>query len=227
MKLCFEHSFETTRAGCKEPSFCAIHAHKCARLARTTFHVSLVAQYRIIMNYCSACGAPVTKKIPAGDNLPRFVCDTCLIIHYHNPKIVAGCIPEWEGNILLCRRAIEPRLGLWTFPSGFMEIGESTEEAAIRETFEEAQAQVERINLFAVLSLPHIGQTYLVFRGPMRSPDFGVGEESLEVQLFSLSTIPWDQIAFPVVKDALHRYVDDVKRGEFQVHVASLPDRLC
>jgi ADP-ribose pyrophosphatase YjhB (NUDIX family) len=176
------------------------------------------------MNYCSTCGAPVTKKIPAGDNLPRFVCDICLAIHYHNPKIVAGCIPEWDGNILLCRRAIEPRLGLWTFPAGFMEIGESTEQAAARETFEEAQAQVERISLFAVLSLPHIGQTYLVFRGPMLSPDFGAGEESLEVQLFSLAAIPWDKIAFPVVKDALRRYVDDVARGEFQVHVASLPD---
>ena len=178
------------------------------------------------MNYCSACGAPVTKKIPDGDNLPRFVCDTCRAIHYHNPKIVAGCIPEWDDHILLCRRAIEPKSGLWTFPAGFMEIGESTEQAAIRETLEEAQAQVERICLFAVLSLPHIGQTYLVFRGPMRSSDFGAGEESLDVQLFSLAAIPWDEIAFPVVKDALRRYVDDKTRGEFQVHVATLPDRL-
>ena len=179
------------------------------------------------MNYCSACGAPVTKKVPEGDNLPRFVCDTCQAIHYHNPKIVAGCIPEWNGDILLCRRAIEPKLGLWTFPAGFMEIGESIEQAAARETLEEAQAQVERISLFAVLSLPHIGQAYLVFRGPMSSPDFGAGEESLEVQLFSLNTIPWDQIAFPVVKDVLRRYVEDVARGRFQVHVASLQDRLC
>jgi ADP-ribose pyrophosphatase YjhB (NUDIX family) len=180
----------------------------------------------IAMNYCSACGTPVTKKIPTGDNRLRFVCDSCQTIHYHNPKIVAGCIPEWDGHILLCRRAIEPKSGLWTFPAGFMEIGESTEQAAVRETLEEAQAQVERISLFAVLSLPHIGQAYLVFRGPMGSPDFGIGEESLDVQLFSLSEIPWDQIAFPVVKDALRRYVDDVTRGEFQVHVASLPDRL-
>lgn len=181
----------------------------------------------LIMNYCSGCGAPVTKKVPEGDNLPRFVCDTCQAIHYHNPKIVAGCIPEWNGDILLCRRAIEPKLGLWTFPAGFMEIGESIEQAAARETLEEAQAQVERISLFAVLSLPHIGQAYLVFRGPMSSPNFGVGEESLEVQLFSLNTIPWDQIAFPVVKDVLRRYVDDVTGGKFQVHVASLSDRLC
>ena len=89
------------------------------------------------MNYCSHCGASVTRKIPLGDNLPRHVCDRCDQIHYHNPKIVAGCIPEWEDQILLCRRAIELRLGLWTFPAGFMELGESTEHAAIRETQEE------------------------------------------------------------------------------------------
>jgi len=187
---------------------------------------AITIRLSIAMNYCSACGTPVTKKIPTGDNRLRFVCDSCQTIHYHNPKIVAGCIPEWDGKILLCRRAIEPKSGLWTFPAGFMEIGESTEQAAVRETFEEAEAQVERISLFAVLSLPHIGQAYLVFRGPMHSPNFGAGEESLEVQLFSLSAIPWDEIAFPVVKDALRRYVDDVTRGEFQVHVASLPDRL-
>ncbi|MGH7183061.1 MAG: NUDIX domain-containing protein, partial [Nitrospiraceae bacterium] len=120
----------------------------------------------------------------------------------------------------------EPRSGHWTFPAGFMEIGESIEQAATRETFEEAQAQMKGISLFAVLSLPHIGQAYLVFRGPMSLPDFGAGEESLEVQLFSLSAIPWDRIAFPVVKDVLRRYVDDVARGKFQVHVASLPDPL-
>jgi ADP-ribose pyrophosphatase YjhB (NUDIX family) len=176
------------------------------------------------MKFCSGCGNPVTKKIPAGDNLPRFVCDSCLAIHYHNPKIVAGCIPEWDGHILLCRRAIEPKSGLWTFPAGFMEIGESIEQAAVRETLEEAQALVEGICLFAVLSLPHIGQAYLVFRGPMSSPDFGAGEESLEVQLFSPSAIPWDQIAFPVVKEALRRYVDDKAQGAFRVHVATLPD---
>jgi ADP-ribose pyrophosphatase YjhB (NUDIX family) len=178
------------------------------------------------MNYCSACGAPVSKKIPPGDNLPRFVCDTCRAIYYHNPKIVAGCIPEWEGHVLLCRRAIEPKSGLWTFPAGFMEIGESTEQAAVRETLEEAQAQVGALSLFAVLSLPHIGQAYLVFRGPMQTGHFGVGEESLDVQLFSLEKIPWNEIAFPVVKEALRRYVDDRERGEFQVHVATLSDRL-
>ena len=178
------------------------------------------------MNYCSHCGAPVIQKIPPGDNLPRHVCGQCESIHYYNPKIVAGCIPEWEDQILLCRRAIEPRSGFWTFPAGFMEIGESTEQAAIRETKEEAQADVEIAALHAVLSLPHIGQVYLVFRGRMLSPAYEAGTESLEVGLFALSAIPWDHIAFPVVREALRRYVGDVTTGRFQLHLASLPDPL-
>jgi ADP-ribose pyrophosphatase YjhB (NUDIX family) len=178
------------------------------------------------MNYCSVCGKPVSKKIPPGDNLLRFVCESCQTIHYHNPKIVAGCIPEWGNQILLCRRAIEPRSGLWTFPAGFMEIGESTEQAARRETEEEAHAQVELTSLYAVLSLPHVGQVYMVFRGRMVTPEFRAGEESLDVRLFNRDAIPWDDIAFSVVKDALRRYVEDAVHGTFRVHVASLSDRL-
>jgi ADP-ribose pyrophosphatase YjhB (NUDIX family) len=174
------------------------------------------------MNYCSQCGSPVSKKIPTGDNRPRFVCDRCEAIHYHNPKIVAGCIPEWEGSILLCRRAIEPKYGLWTIPAGFMELGESTEEAAIRETFEEAHAQVDLAGLYAVLSLPNISQVYMIFRGRLKSLDFKAGEESLAVQLFPREAIPWDELAFPVVKDALRRYSEDVTRGRFLLHVGSL-----
>lgn len=178
------------------------------------------------MNYCSVCGKPVSKKIPPGDNLLRFVCESCQTIHYHNPKIVAGCIPEWGDQILLCRRAIEPKAGLWTFPAGFMEIGESTEQAARRETEEEAHAQVELTSLYAVLSLPHIGQVYMVFRGRLITPEFSAGEESLDVRLFKRDAIPWDAIAFPVVKVALRRYVEDAVHGFFRVHVASLADRL-
>lgn len=175
------------------------------------------------MKYCSDCGSPVVRKIPPGDNLPRYVCDKCRTVHYHNPKIVAGCIPEWANSILLCRRAIEPRYGLWTFPAGFMETGESTDEAAARETLEEAHADVEITSLYAVLSLPHISQVYMVFRGRMRRPDYKPGAESLEVQLFPLSAIPWDNLAFPVVQEALRRYAEDQSRGSFALHVASLP----
>jgi ADP-ribose pyrophosphatase YjhB (NUDIX family) len=106
----------------------------------------------------------------------RYVCEHCQAIHYHNPKIVAGCIAEWEDRILLCRRAIDPRLGLWTFPAGFMEIGETTEEAAARETKEEALAEVATLSLYAVLSMPNIGQVYMVFRGRMLAPTFGVAD---------------------------------------------------
>ncbi len=175
------------------------------------------------MKFCSHCGCAVSQKIPSGDNLPRFVCDTCQTIHYHNPKIVAGCIPEWQDHILLCRRAIEPKVGLWTFPAGFMETGESTEEAAARETFEEAHATVKVLSLHAVLSIPHISQVYMVFRGMMQEPLFKAGIESLEVKLFKPRDIPWDLLAFQVVRDALRRYVQDLERGCFSVHVDNVP----
>jgi ADP-ribose pyrophosphatase YjhB (NUDIX family) len=178
------------------------------------------------MKFCGECGKSVSQKIPQGDNLPRFVCDSCQAIHYHNPKIVAGCIPEWNGRILLCRRAIEPKSGLWTYPAGFMEIGEGTEEAARRETLEEAGAQVTIARLHSVLSLPHIGQVYLTFIGRLDTEQFKAGAESLDVQLFERHEIPWDKIAFPVVKNALRRYVDDVAGGTFRLHVADLSDRL-
>ncbi|HXF94367.1 MAG TPA: NUDIX hydrolase [Nitrospiraceae bacterium] len=175
-----------------------------------------------MMKFCSQCGAPVIRKVPPGDNLPRFVCEACQAIHYQNPKIVAGCIPEWNGSILLCRRAIEPRSGLWTFPAGFMEIGESAEQAALRETLEEAHADVEIASLYAVFSLPHISQVYMVFRGLMRSPDFKAGAESLEVQLFAPETIPWGLLAFPVIQETLARYVRDLEQGCFMLHVGSV-----
>lgn len=175
------------------------------------------------MNFCSHCGAPVGLKVPLGDNLPRFVCETCQAIHYVNPKVVVGCIPEWEDQILLCRRAIEPRTGLWTFPAGFMEAGEHTAEAAARETLEEAQAEVEITSLYAVFSLPHVSQVYVVFRGTMRRPEFGAGSESLEVQLFSHDKIPWDTLAFPVIHETLTRYVRDRSRGQFEIHVGVVP----
>jgi hypothetical protein len=161
------------------------------------------------MKFCVECGKPVSKKIPQGDNLPRFVCDSCQAIHYHNPKIVAGCIPEWNGKILLCRRAIEPKSGLWTY-----------------ETQEEAGAQVTIGRLHSVLSLPHIGQVYLTFIGQLGAEKFEAGLESLDVGLFDPRDIPWQDIAFPVVTHALQRYVEDLEQGSFRLHVADLPHRL-
>lgn len=178
------------------------------------------------MKFCSACGQPVLLKVPAGDTLPRFVCGACETIHYQNPKVVAGCIPEWEGQILLCRRAIEPRTGFWTFPAGFMETGEHTAQAAMRETLEEACATVDIGPLHAVFSLPHVSQVYVVFRGTLRAPDFAAGAESLEVQLYPWDKLPWKELAFPVIHEALARYVEDRRQGRHQVHVGVVDRRL-
>ncbi len=175
------------------------------------------------INFCSECGNTVEQKIPVGETLLRAVCPACQTIHYQNPKIVAGCIPEWEGQVLLCRRAIEPRLGFWTFPAGFMELGESTEEAAARETLEEANARVEIQTLYALFSLPHVSQVYVVFRARLQDLEYGPGEESLDVQLMPVEAIPWDQLAFPVIKDALHRYVHDRHHTNLQTHFGAIP----
>ena len=177
------------------------------------------------MNFCSNCGAPVSQKVPPGDNLPRFVCDACQAIHYENPKIVVGCIPEWGEQILLCRRAIEPKYGLWTVPAGFMEQGETAEQAAAREALEEAKADVEITTLYAVFSIPHISQVYMIFRGRMRTSSFGPSAESLEVQLFKHADIPWDSLAFPVIHETLQRYVQDWDRGSLQAHLGIVPPK--
>jgi ADP-ribose pyrophosphatase YjhB (NUDIX family) len=174
------------------------------------------------MKFCSQCGAAVVQRIPEGDNLPRHVCSVCETIHYENPKVVAGCIPEWEGRLLLCRRAIEPRYGFWTLPAGFMENRETTAEAAARETLEEAGADVDVGQLFAMFSLPHINQVYLMFRGQMRSPDFDPGSESLDAALFERDEVPWDALSFPVIRETLLRYYDDHDRGVFGTHIGDI-----
>lgn len=174
------------------------------------------------MHYCSLCGSTVTIKVPAGDNRERHVCDTCDTIHYQNPKIVAGCIPVWRHRILLCKRAIEPRSGLWTLPAGFMENGESTADAAIRETWEEAQANVKINSLFGVFSIPHINQVYMMFLASLATDDFASGPESADVRLFTDDEIPWDELAFPVISLTLERYLADKQTGQFKVHLDNI-----
>lgn len=174
------------------------------------------------MIYCSNCGQRLVEKVPAGDSRLRHVCVACDSIHYQNPKIVAGCVPEWDGRLLLCRRAIEPRHGLWTLPAGFMENGESTEQAAARETYEEARAKVTDLSLYGVFSIPHISQVYMMFRARLESPDFGPGAESLEVRLFDEHEIPWEDLAFPVVRRTLERYYVDAGKRHFPVHVENI-----
>ncbi|AEJ02019.1 NUDIX hydrolase [Nitrosomonas sp. Is79A3] len=170
------------------------------------------------MKYCSNCSATVELLIPEGDSLPRYVCTTCNIIHYQNPKMVVGCIPEWEDKILLCRRAIEPRRGWWTLPAGFMENNETLEQAAARETLEEANARVEIGDLYAVYSLPHISQVYVLFRARLLDLDFKPGIESLEVKLLTENEIPWEEMAFRVIHDPLKQYFKERKLGKLGIH---------
>jgi len=174
------------------------------------------------MKYCSNCGSPVRSLIPPGDTLPRHVCDVCATIHYQNPKIVVGCIPEWEGKILMCRRAIEPRHGLWTLPAGFLENHETTMQGAIRETLEEANARVEISMLYALYNVPHVSQVYLLFRGRLLDLNFKPGVESLEVQLFDEHQIPWERLAFRTVRETLNTYFDDRRTGAFTFHIADI-----
>ena len=175
------------------------------------------------MKYCSDCGAPVELKIPSGDDRPRHVCTGCATIHYQNPKLIIGSIPEWEdGRILLCRRAIEPRLGLWTLPAGFMENGETTTAAAVRETLEEANARVALGELYSMTNLPHINQVHLLFRAKLLDLDFSPGAESLEVELFEEQDIPWEEIAFRPVAMTLKYYFADRANNNFQFHLSDL-----
>ncbi len=174
------------------------------------------------MNYCTKCGAKVELRIPEGDNRVRHVCCQCGEIHYQNPKLVIGCIAEWEGRILLCRRAIEPRYGLWTLPAGFMENGESTAQAAARETLEEACARVDISQLFCLVNIPHIEQVHLFYRGKMLDDGFGAGEESLETMLMDENDIPWDDLAFRSVKLCLRAYFGDRNAGSFAFHETTL-----
>ena len=167
------------------------------------------------VNYCSHCGAEVRQEIPAGDNRLRDVCTECGMIHYQNPRVVAGCLPVYDNKILLCRRAIEPRKGLWTLPGGFLELGETIEQGAVRETFEEAGADVRVTQLYTLFNVLHVGQLSLFFLAEMDSPVFSVGEESLDVQLFEEQDIPWDELAFTTIRLTLEYFFSDRGQGEF------------
>jgi ADP-ribose pyrophosphatase YjhB (NUDIX family) len=170
------------------------------------------------MKFCSNCAHPVIQTVPPGDHLPRFVCTNCGTIHYENPRIIAGCVIETEGKILLCKRAIEPRLGYWTTPAGFMENGESVQQAAAREAMEEALAQVQIGSLLAIVNVLRAHQVHIMFRATLTDPTFGVGPESLETRLYAEEEIPWSDIAFLSVEFALRRYLEDRRLGREQLH---------
>lgn len=166
-----------------------------------------------LIRFCNSCGSPVVHRVPDGDTFSRAVCDACGVIHYENPKIVVGCVPVYGDRILLCKRAIEPRHGLWTLPAGFMENGESASQGAAREALEEANARVDIEDLYTVYSIPHISQVYMMFRARLLDEDVSAGSESLEVKLVTEEEIPWDQLAFAMVKRTIEHFLQDRKTG--------------
>ena len=172
------------------------------------------------LKFCSECGNPVSKKIPAGDNRERYVCDACGAIHYQNPRMIVGTLPIAGDKVLLCKRAIEPRKGFWTIPAGFMENNETTLQGAVRESWEEAKAKLCNEQLYRIFDLPYINQVYIFYKADLVDNSFAAGEESLEVKLFSEDEIPWDEIAFGVVADTLREWLDDRKTGQYPVRIS-------
>jgi ADP-ribose pyrophosphatase YjhB (NUDIX family) len=175
--------------------------------------------------FCCHCGNRTTVKIPPGDHLSRRVCPACHEVHYENPRLILGCVPEHEGRILICRRAIEPRRGYWTVPAGFMENGETLEAAAARECYEEALATVAIGSLLALVNIPGAHQVHVFFRARLTSSAFGVGEESLEAKMVDAADIPWEEIAFPSTRFALEHYLADRAAGVELHHVTTLAHR--
>lgn len=174
------------------------------------------------MKFCSNCGNSISQRVPEGDSRTRYVCDNCDIIFYQNPKLITGTLPICGDKVVLCRRAIEPRQGYWTLPAGFMENGESTEQGALRESWEEAEVSLDNVELYRLFDLPHIDQVYIFYKGDIVDGKFGVGSESLEVALFAEDEIPWDELAFYIVGEILREYFEDRKVGQFPIRISSL-----
>ena len=174
------------------------------------------------IQHCRVCGAPTAYRVPAGDNRERAVCSACGEVHYENPLNVVGTVPVWGDQVLLCRRAIEPRRGFWTLPAGFMELAESTADGALRETVEEAGARVEMQGLFSVLNVVRVGQVHLFYRARMLDTSLDPGPESLEARLFREDEVPWDELAFRTVRQTLEWFFEDRRLGSFSVHTGDI-----
>jgi len=174
------------------------------------------------IKHCKACGGEARYGIPPDDNRERATCTVCGTVHYENPLNVVGTVPVWNDKVLLCLRNIEPRKGYWTLPAGFMELGETTAEGALRETVEEAGARIDLQGLFTLLNVVRVGQVHLFYRATLRDTDFAPGPETIEARLFREDEIPWDELAFRTVRETLLRFFEDRKRGEFGVHCADI-----
>ena len=174
------------------------------------------------IQHCRVCGAKAQYVVPEGDNRERAVCTACGEIHYENPLNVVGTVPVWGEQVLLCRRNIEPRHGMWTLPAGFMELGESTADGALRETIEEAGANIEMQGLFSVLNVVRVGQVHLFYRARMLDTSLNPGPESIEARLFREDEIPWDELAFRTVRQTLEHFFADRRAGVFGVHAGDI-----
>ena len=171
------------------------------------------------IKHCRQCGTAVVYRIPDdGDTKERAVCPACSTVNYENPLNVVGTVPYWGDRVLLCKRNIEPRRGLWTLPAGFMELHETTTEGAARETVEEAGAQFEMQGLFTLVNVARVGQVHLFYRAELTSDQFDPGHETMEARLFLESEIPWDEIAFRTTRATLECYFADRRSGQFSVH---------
>lgn len=158
--------------------------------------------------------ASFTRRVPAGDDRERLVCRDCGYVQYENPKVVVGSVCDWEGRILLCRRAIPPRRGFWTLPAGYLELHETTADGALREAWEEARAKIDLDSVLAVYTITRLSQVQVIYRARLLSPDIAAGPESAEVALFDWAEIPWSDIAFPSVRWALGHYREALDRGD-------------
>ena len=175
--------------------------------------------FRRPIKHCRECGAAVTYRLPDdGDTRARAICPACNTIHYENPLMVVGTVPVLGERVLLCKRNIEPRWGKWTLPAGFMELGETAEQGAARETDEEAGALITMGPLFSLLSVPQVGQVHIFYLATVLSERFDPGHETLEARLFAEDEIPWDEIAFRTVKHTLEQFFADRRAGHFGMH---------
>ena len=174
------------------------------------------------IQHCRVCGSRAEYRVPADDNRERATCSACGEVHYENPLNVVGTVPVWGDQVLLCRRNIEPRFGLWTLPAGFMELGESTAEGAVRETVEEAGARIELQGLFTILNVVRVGQVHLFYRARMLDTHLDPGPETIEARLFREEDVPWDELAFRTVRDTLKLYFADRRSGHFGVHAGDI-----
>lgn len=172
-----------------------------------------------VNKHCIQCGEQLHSGIPEGDDRERDICSSCQTVHYINPVVVVGCIASWQSHVLLCRRAIEPRVGSWTLPSGFLELDETTEQGALRECREETGARVRSDGFYSLINLPSLGEVHIIYRGTLLDPYVHAGTECLDVGLFTRETVPWQELAYSSIAEALQHYFDDMQSGSFPMRV--------